>query len=72
MAYNIVINADFVTTYQLQSAKRVRIAQSVIDSLGWKEGDQIFELVDTNKKIVILIKKNDFEKLLKEGSIKMI
>jgi len=72
MVYRIVVDADFVRDYQLQSSSRVRIAESVTSNLGWKKGDRIFELVDEKKRIVILVKKDDFERLLENGTIKIL
>jgi len=72
MGYKIVINADFVKDYQLQSARRIKIAEDVTNCLGWKEKDRIFELVDKNNRVVILVKREDFEKLLKDGTIEIV
>lgn len=72
MVYRIVVDADFVRDYQLQSSRRVKIANNVTSNLGWKKGDRIFELVDEKKKVVILVKKDDFERLLENGIIKIL
>jgi len=72
MGYKIVVNADMVTDYQFQSARRVKIEKNVAQAFGWNEGDRIIELADYNKEIVILIKKEKFEKLLKDKVIEII
>ncbi len=72
MVYRIVVDADFVRDYQLQSSRRVKIAENITSNLGWKERDRIFELVDEKKKVVILVKRDDFERLLENGTIKIL
>jgi bifunctional DNA-binding transcriptional regulator/antitoxin component of YhaV-PrlF toxin-antitoxin module len=42
----------------------VKISLEICEKLGWKEGDRIVELVDEEKKAVILIKREDYEKLI--------
>ena len=57
------LNAKVVNIYRLQSARRVKISLEICEELGWKEGDKIVELVDKEKKVVVLIKREDFEKI---------
>ncbi len=57
------LNAKVVNIYRLQSARRVKISLEICEELGWKEGDKIVELVDKDKKVVVLIKREDFEKI---------
>ncbi len=59
------LNAKVVNIYRLQSARRVKIAPEVCEELGWKEGDKIVELIDKDKKVVVLIKGEDFEEISK-------
>ncbi len=61
------LNAKVVEVYKLQSARRVKISLEICEKLGWKEGDRIVELVDEEKKAVILIKREDYEKLIGGG-----
>ena len=72
IAVEIVVDADFIRDYRLQSSRRVKIAENVTSNLGWREGDRIFELVDEKKKVVILVKKDDFERLLRNGIINIV
>lgn len=72
MVYRIVIEADMVRDYQVQSKRRVKIEDNVAQAFGWNEGDRIIELADYNKGIVILMKKETFEKLLKDKVIEII
>jgi len=71
MPYRLVVDADLVKSYQLQHLRRIKIAEGVVASLGWREGDIIFELVDREKKVVILVKGEDFGKLLGNGNIEV-
>jgi len=57
-------NVEVVDVYKLQSARRVKIALEICEKLDWKEGDRIMELVDKEKKVVVLVKREDYEKIV--------
>lgn len=63
----VLDNVEVVDMYKLQSARRVKIALEICEKLGWKEGDRIMELVDKEKKVVVLVKREDYEKIVGGG-----
>ncbi len=63
----VLDNVEVVDVYKLQSARRVKIALEICEKLGWKEGDRIMELVDKEKKVVVLVKREDYEKIVGDG-----
>lgn len=47
--------------YRIQSGKRVKIAQEAVDLLGLNEGDKLVELLDEEKRVIVLMKREDYE-----------
>ncbi|RLF38480.1 MAG: hypothetical protein DRN00_04045 [Thermoplasmata archaeon] len=72
MPYRLTVDAEFVKSYKLQHLNRIKINRDVAVSLGWEPSSTIvLELVDMERKVVILVKKEDFERLLSSGDLEI-
>ena len=72
MPYRITIQGDLAGISKIQSGWRVKIAKSKRNSWSWKEGDDIVQIADDNNEILVVLRKDRFDELVKNGVIQIV
>jgi hypothetical protein len=72
MGYKVQAKADLGGTSKIHTGWKIKITKDARSSWSWKEGDDVIQLIDSENEILIVVKKDNFDKLIKRGVIQVV
>lgn len=72
MPYRVTIQGDLAGISKIQSSWRIKITKNKRNSWSWKEGDDIVQIADDSNEILIILRKDRFDDLVKRGVIQVV
>ncbi len=70
--FRIVVDCDLAGISKIQNGWRIKIARNRRNAWSWREGDEVVQLADDKDEILIILKKDKFDQLVKNGVIKIV